>query len=154
MQPLLPVNIPAPMPLAKSVLVSNIGQSTSTYEMPVASGNANASTVRLNSELDSFYSDIASIECNQVADQEGVSPAPASIVDNAPSGISKLPGAGASQEILSVPIEAVSANKGTVVGGEKVSKGIKKKKKVKTSLSDIKDMSHLISKWQKAQQDL
>lgn len=122
--------------------------SISAYEIPsavVASSSSGHSTERLNSELDSFYSDIASIECNQVAEttplvdgEEGKQSS------NGSSAIEIHP------PLPPVPDVSSSANnKGTV---DKVSKP--KKKKVKTSLSDIKDMSHLISKWQKAQQDL
>lgn len=124
--------------------------SIGAYEIPsavMASSSGGHSTERLNSELDSFYSDIASIECNQVAEatplvdgEEGKQ------TSNGSSAIDIHPP-------VPVPVDVSSSssanNKGTV---DKVSKA--KKKKVKTSLSNIKDMSHLISKWQKAQQDL
>lgn len=123
--------------------------SIGAYEIPsavVASSSSGHSTERLNSELDSFYSDIASIECNQVAET-------APLVDGEEG---KQSSNGSSAIDIHPPLPPVDVsssslanNKGTV---DKVSKA--KKKKVKTSLSDIKDMSHLISKWQKAQQDL
>lgn len=115
------------------------------YELPIASGTG--TTERLNSELDSFYSDIASIECNQVA---------AALEDQLPVESSgAVAGGGGASTSVPQRIVDVSSNKGTV--GEKVSKSVTtvtKKKKVKTSLSDIKQMSHLISKWQEASRDL
>lgn len=115
------------------------------YELPIASGTG--TTERLNSELDSFYSDIASIECNQVA---------AASEDQLPVESSgAVAGGGCASTSVPQRIVDVSSNKGTV--GEKVSKSVTtvtKKKKVKTSLSDIKQMSHLISKWQEASRDL
>lgn len=129
--------------------------SIGAYEIPsavVASSSSGHSTERLNSELDSFYSDIASIECNQVAEtaplvdgEEGKqSSNGSSAIDIHPP----LPHVPVPVDVSTTSSSSAN-NKGTV---DKVSKA--KKKKVKTSLSDIKDMSHLISKWQKAQQDL
>lgn len=117
---------------------------------------------RLNFELDSFYSDIATIECNQVSSEgQEVVEANAALDANGGGGgdsgtvlVSSVVQNGSQHNSVqtSVVSEDVTANKGTVSTGDKVSKS--KKKKVKTSLSDIKQMSHLISKWQKAQQDL
>lgn len=131
---------------------------SAAYEIPSVSGH---STQRLNSELDSFYSDIASIEFNQEADVvdmpvNGLNGASSSLANGSPAAVAPAiapshPPAHASVDVMSSSSSTNNNNKGTVVV-EKASKG--KRKKVKTSLSDIKDMSHLISKWQKAQQDL
>lgn len=139
------------------------------YEMPIAlieaecgavssAGNSNPPAAdRLNNELDSFYSDIASIECNQVAEQQQQQQSVGVSVDDGSRGGATLPAMTAVQEVSAAAAAAsstaTSAHKGTVVVSEKVSRG-SKRKKVKTSLSDIKEMSHLISKWQKAQEDL
>lgn len=135
------------------------------YEMPIAecgavssAGNSNPPPAdRLNNELDSFYSDIASIECNQVAEQQQQSVEVS--VDDGSRGGATLPATTAAQEVSAAAAaaassSALSSHKGTVVVSEKVSRGGSKRKKVKTSLSDIKQMSHLISKWQRAQEDL
>lgn len=136
------------------------------YEMPIAecgavssAGNSNPPPAdRLNNELDSFYSDIASIECNQVAEQQQQQSVEVSVDDGSRGGAT-LPATTAAQEVSAAAAaaassSALSSHKGTVVVSEKVSRGGSKRKKVKTSLSDIKQMSHLISKWQRAQEDL
>lgn len=133
------------------------------YEIPGSGAVAGHSADRLNFELDSFYSDIATIECNQVSSegqQEGEGDANRDANgDGGDNGTvlvsSVVVGRNGSQHksVQASGSEDVTTNKGTVSSGDKVSKN-KKKKKVKTSLSDIKEMSHLISKWQKAQQDL
>lgn len=111
-----------------------------------------ASVEHLNSELDSFYSDIATIESNQVAVPEGETPP-----DNAPptTEIYGAPSSASVEKLHPPPPSMTSADNGAGSAGvsDKVAQK-KKSKKVKTSLSDIKQMSHLISKWQKAQQDL
>lgn len=108
---------------------------------------------RLNFELDSFYSDIATIECNQeTAEPETGVSSPVAATQSLPPPPSAILAKESTSQGKSGGDNSVDVStRGKVTVGEKVSK---KKKKVKTSLSDIKDMSHLISKWQKAQQDL
>lgn len=106
-----------------------------------------------SSELDSFYSDLASIESSQATTTEpGAISGQEMNCGEAATGLLPVESNGGSSTTRQVEKSVVS--KATTGGG--VEGGVVKKrpKKVKTSLSDIRDMSHLISKWQKAQQDL
>lgn len=110
----------------------------------------------LNLELDSFYSDIASIEnvATAAAAAARISPTPNSgePLDGMASSVAS-PGAASAEEAMPPSDEGTAASV-SLATGRPAERVVKRAKKVKTTLSNIKDMSHLISKWQKAQQDL
>ncbi|XP_055704040.1 formin-binding protein 4-like isoform X2 [Phlebotomus papatasi] len=86
-------------------------------------------TDKFHSELDSFYSDLASLETTANPTEEPVA------------------------EVVPVP-EVQKTTKPEELPAQPVAAVKVKKKKVKTSRTEMKEMSQLMAKWQKAQQDL